>query len=228
MTAEHGWLVTAAAVFILLHTAISSTGLRARLVSALGEGPYMGLFALGSAASLVWMSSAYAGAPYVALWEVSRPVRLACLALMAPVIVLLAAGLTTRNPTGIGGAAGSGTPKVRGILRITRHPLQWAILIWSLLHVLLNGHLAALIFFGALALLSAMGPFLIDHKRRVAMGERWEEFAASSSNIPFAAILSGRNRLVAGEIGWKVMGLGLGLYILIVSTHPYVIGMRAY
>lgn len=228
MTAEHGWLAAAAAVFILLHTAISSTGLRGGLVGVLGEGPYMGLFALASAASLVWMSTAYTGAPYVALWEVSRPVRLGGLVLMAPVFVLLAAGLTTRSPTGIGGATGPGTPKVRGILRITRHPIQWAILIWSLLHVLVNGHLAALLFFGALALLSVMGPFLIDRKRRVSMGERWEAFAASTSNVPFAAILSGRNRLNAGEIGWKATGLGLGLYILIVSAHPYVIGMNAY
>lgn len=228
MTPELWWLTAAAAVFILLHTAVSSTALRAWLVGAMGEGPYLGLFALASAASLVWMSMAYGAAPHVELWEPTRAARLVALAVMAPVLVLLASGLTTRNPAGLGGVAREGQPEARGILRITRHPVQWALLIWSMAHVILNGHLAALIFFGGLAFLSAMGPLLIDRKRRAAMGEAWEQFAAATSNIPFAAILAGRNKLVPGEIGWKGLGLGLGLYLLLVSLHPYVIGVRAY
>lgn len=228
MTPELLWLTAATAVFILLHTAVSSTPLRAWLVGAMGEGPYLGLFSLASAACLVWMSMAYAAAPHLEIWEPTRAARLAALAVMTPVFIFLALGLTTRNPAALGGGSRKGQPKARGILRITRHPVQWALLIWSILHVILNGHLAALIFFGGLALLSAMGPLLIDRKRRAAMGEAWEPFAAVTSNIPFAAILVGRNKLVWGEIGWKGLLLGLGLYLLLGSLHPYVIGLRVY
>ena len=97
MTTELWWLALAAATFILLHTVVSSTALRAVLVGAIGEGPYLGLFSLAVAGALVWMSMAYAAAPYVALWESSRAVRLTALAVMAPVMVLLVAGLTARK-----------------------------------------------------------------------------------------------------------------------------------
>lgn len=227
MTPELWRLVAAAGVFLLMHTAVSSSPLRSWLVKVLGEGPYLGLFSLASAASLVWMSMAYAASPHVELWAASRPARLVALAVMAPVFVMLAAGLITPSPTGVGGAA-RGRLEPRGILRISRHPVQWALLIWATVHVLLNGHLAALLFFGGIALLAAVGPLLIDRKRRISMGGDWEQFAAVTSNVPFAAIAGGRNRLAWAEIGWKGYVAGLGLYVLIVSAHPYVIGVRAY
>lgn len=231
MTPELWRLTAAAALFILLHTAVSSTALRAWLVGVMGELPYLGLFALASAASLGWMSMAFGAAPHVELWEPTRAARLVALAVMAPVCILLVSGLIARNPAGLGGTMRKGQAEARGILRITRHPVLWALLIWSMVHVILNGHLAALIFFGGLALLSAIGPLLIDRKRRASMGGAWEPFAAVTSNIPFAAILAGRNRLAPGGIGWKGLlglGLGLGLYLLLVSLHPNVIGAPAY
>ena len=228
MAPELWWLVVATAVFLLLHTVVSSTGLRGWLVGVMGEGPYLGLFSLAVTGTLVWMSLAYASAPYIELWEAPRALRLVALAVMAPVVMLLAAGVAQPSPTGVGGAGKAIQWEARGILRITRHPLQWAILIWAILHVLVNGDLASLLFFGGLALLAAAGPMLIDRKRSRAMGERWERFAATTSNLPFAAIITGRTRFAPGEIGWKSPALGVVLYITLVSAHPYVIGVGAY
>ena len=60
-------LLLATVVFLGIHV-LPSTPLRAQAVKVLGEGPYLGLFSLLSAAGLVWMSVAYARTPMDALW----------------------------------------------------------------------------------------------------------------------------------------------------------------
>ena len=49
----------ALAGFVLIHVGISATGLRARLVAAIGEWPYRGLFSLASLALLAWLVVGY-------------------------------------------------------------------------------------------------------------------------------------------------------------------------
>jgi len=48
----------------------------------------------------------------------------------------------------------------------------------------------------------------------------WARFAAVSSNVPFAAIAQGRNRLVWGEIGWLRPAAGLAVFFLVLLVHP--------
>jgi uncharacterized membrane protein len=52
------WLIAAAAVFLLIHLAISGTRVRDQITSAIGEGPYMGLFSLASVVCLIWLAIA--------------------------------------------------------------------------------------------------------------------------------------------------------------------------
>ena len=49
-------LFAAAAAFLLIHLIVSGTPVRDRLVRAIGEGPYMGLFSLASVAISVSVS----------------------------------------------------------------------------------------------------------------------------------------------------------------------------
>ena len=60
-------LLLATAAFLLFHTGLSSTPLRRVLVGRLGEGPYLGLYALAATAALVWMAVAFADAPFVSV-----------------------------------------------------------------------------------------------------------------------------------------------------------------
>jgi len=59
-------LIAATLLFLALHI-LPSTPLRALAVKAIGEGAWLGLFALASLACLVWMSIAFARAPVSAL-----------------------------------------------------------------------------------------------------------------------------------------------------------------
>ena len=78
-------------------------------------------------------------------------------ALMPIAFVLLVCGYS-RNPTMIGAdkLLKSDEP-ARGMIRITRHPIMWAIMLWSGAHLLARGDLESAIFFGGFLLLAARG-----------------------------------------------------------------------
>jgi uncharacterized membrane protein len=135
----------------------------------------------------------------------------------------------TRNPTAIGqaGAMKADEP-ARGIIRVTRHPLMWGIMLWGAAHLLARGDLASLVFFGGFVALGGLGTLLIDARKRAGLGEDWQRFAAVTSNVPFGAIVNGRNRFALGEIGWKRIGVGLAAYVVLFLAHPYLFGARPY
>jgi uncharacterized membrane protein len=69
---------------------------------------------------------------------------------------------------------------------------------------------------------------LIDARKRMALGEDWKRFAAVTSNIPFGAIAAGRNRFVAGEIGWRVLIVAAVAYVALLAVHGALFGARPY
>ena len=116
---------------------------------------------------------------------------------------------------------------VRGMLRITRHQFLWGVAIWAAGHLLVNGDAASIVLFGSLLILSLFGTASIDAKRRRALGAKWDAFAAQTSNIPFAAVAQGRQRLSLGEIGWWRIVLAIGVWAALAWAHPYLFGVRA-
>jgi uncharacterized membrane protein len=194
-------LALAASVWFAIHLFISGAALRWWLAARIGEGPFRGLFSLLSALSLGFLVWAYARAPCAPLWIPPRPLLYLPILLMPPALVLFVGAFTVRNPTmaGLESALGNAAP-ARGALRITRHPFLWAVAIWSGVHALVNGNIASLLFFGSMFLTAVVGTRDIDRKRRRTHPELWKEYEAVTSNVPFAAIASGRNRLVLGEL----------------------------
>lgn len=219
------YLIIATLVFLGIHV-LPSTPLRALAVKAVGEKAWVGLFSLASIAGLSWMISAYARAPFEALWP---GLRLIPVALLPIAFVLLVCGLTSRNPTVIGQAASlKREDPARGILRVTRHPVMWAVMLWAGAHLLAVGSLQAVVFYGGLLLLAAAGTALQDARKAKALGADWAHFAARTSNIPFAAIAQRRNEMHWREIGWWRPAAGLALFALLLYLHPWLFGLRAY
>jgi uncharacterized membrane protein len=60
------------------------------------------------------------------------------------------------------------------------------------------------------------------------IGVDWQRFTTTTSNIPFVAIIQGRNRFRFDEIGWRKVLVGLALYFLLAFLHPYLFGARPY
>jgi uncharacterized membrane protein len=219
-------LVIAAAFLLASHYGISSTPLRAWLVGRIGERPYLALYSLIALGALVWLIAAYRRAPYVELWPMATWSAWVPLLVMPFALLLLVCGVSTLNPTAVGAPdTFDHVEPVRGILRVTRHPFMWGVALWALAHLVPNGDAAALVLFGTFALLALLGTLLIDHKFRVRRGAQWQPFAAASSNVPFAAILAGRQHFVPAEIGWLRVGVALALYVALLALHSWLFGV---
>ncbi|MGH7022728.1 MAG: NnrU family protein [Caulobacteraceae bacterium] len=225
-------LIAAAAVFVLLHLLVSGTRVRDALTGAIGQGPYMGLFSLASIACLAWLILAFGPARTASdnavFWSVTPLTRDIQLIVQLIAFLLVVPGLTTPNPTSVRQEGVLDRPDaVRGMVRITRHPFLWGVAIWAAGHLMVHGDVAAFILFGSLLLLALFGTVSIDAKRRRALGERWDAFAAHTSNVPFAAILAGRQKLHVGEIGWWRIVLAVALWAVVLWAHPHAFGVPA-
>jgi len=225
-------LILACIFFLGIHLFVAGTPLRDLLVRSIGRGPYMGLFSLASAGGIVWVAMAYnsASASDANFLLPGFPLPL-WFAHLGALIMLIAAlfafiGLTTPGPTTAGMEGMLDRPEpARGILRITRHPFLWGALIWATFHLLANGDLAASIMFGTFVILTALGTRSIDGKRKRALGEKWADFAAKTSNVPFAAIVQGRQSFRPGEIAWWQWLGGVAAFALLFYFHQKLFGL---
>ena len=77
-----------------------------------------------------------------------------------------------------GAATKPGT--VKGVLRITRHPLFAGLALWGLAHVLVNGFLSDVVFFGGFPLFSLLGGAHQDARKQI---EQMPRLSAYSRNL---------------------------------------------
>ena len=219
-------LVIAGIAFCGSHVLLSSTRLRGALRDQLGERGFIAVYSLTSLVVFAWFVAAYATAPTIGLWPRQRWTALVPVSVMPLAAILLVAGYSTRNPTAVGmeRSARADDP-APGILSVTRHPVMWAIGLWALSHLIANGDLSSLLFFGALAALALGGTVLIDHKKQLALGSNWPRLAQVTSNLPFAALLAGRTKLRWREIGVLRIAAGLLLYAVLYLAHPIITGL---
>ena len=218
-------LALATLVFVATHF-VASTPLRLTLVEAIGERAYLGAYSLVSFVTIGWMVWTYLHAPVLPLITVPG-LKLWPLVVMPFAFILFAAGVMTGNPSAVGQQARLRVEEpARGIIRITRHPLMWSFALWAAVHLLARGDVAAIIFFGGFLFVALAGTKLIDTRKADTLGEDWRRFADVTSNVPFTAVVEGRNHVVFAEIGWKRVGAGLGLFVLFYVLHPFLFGVR--
>ena len=136
-----------------------------------------------------------------------------------PFSLLLAVGASTTSTKGGAAATDTGDP-IRGVYAITRHPFLWAVALWSAAHLIANGDVGSILFFGGFLLLALLGPALIDRKNRRKGDKAWSRLAAHSSALPLAAAIRGRARVSLADLGWWRLGLTVLLYVVVVGAHP--------
>jgi uncharacterized membrane protein len=218
-------LALASLLFLVTHF-VPSTPLRPPLVKLLGQWGYTAIYSIVSFICIGWMVWAYNHAPTEQMFA---GIRILPAIVMPVALVLLAGGLFARNPTIVGADKLLKSPEpARGMIRVTRHPIMWGFLLWALAHILARGDLKSLIFFGAFAVLAGLGTILMDRRKAQTLGEDWARFAAVTSNLPFVAILRGRNRFDLKEIGFRNPAIGLALFALFFWFHGALFGAPPY
>ncbi len=215
-------LVVAAIAWVAVHIGVAGTAVRGAIVSRIGEKAFRGLFVVLSLALLYWLGTAYGAAgPVRQLWIAPRWLVVAGMWLLLPATLLLVCAVSQPNPTSISGkGALERDEPATGMLRVTRHPMLWAFILWAVVHVAALGTLSALLLTGAILVTALVGMPSLDAKYAARYPERWPRFAAATSIVPFVAIAQGRNRLVLREIGWLRPWLAIVLWGVLIALHP--------
>jgi uncharacterized membrane protein len=220
------WIALWAFSFLASHLIISSSAVRARLIGAVGEQPYRGIYSLVAAATLGPLIYEFARNKHAGplLWYLRAvaPIRWLAWLLMLAALILLVGSFITPNPGGIGAAGGSNEP--RGLLKITRHPGLMGFILFGIAHMLMNGWAGDVIFFAMFPALGILGGMHQDRRKVRELGDRYREFLAKTSFVPFAALLSGRVRWSNDDMPWAAIGAGVVLTGAILALHPLIFG----
>jgi uncharacterized membrane protein len=221
-------LALASFLWFLLHAFVSGSELRWIIARRIGEPAFRAIFALLSLASLLWLISAYRKARFYPLWFSPQPIHWLPLIVMPFALVLAVGAFSVPNATSVGAEQVlQRTDAARGVLRITRHPFLWSVALWSAVHLLVTGHVASILFFGTLLLTALRGTSSIDEKRLRTNKAEFTRYLEVTSNVPFAAIIQGKNRLVWSELWVPVVIAGL-LLAVILHLHLRAFGFSPY
>ncbi len=221
-------LALAAFLWFALHAFVSGSELRWVIVGRIGDKAFRALFAVLSLASLAFLIQAYRKASFYPLWFTPQPLHWLPLVVMPLALVLFVGAFSVPNATAVGAEKVlQRTDAARGVLRITRHPFLWSVTLWSGVHLLVTGHVASILFFGSLLLTALRGTASIDEKRRRTNRAEFTRYTEVTSNLPFAAIVLGKNRLVASEL-WVPVVIAVLLLAVLLRLHARMFGFSPY
>ena len=216
-------IVVFSALFVVTHLLMSHGAIRENLVAKLGQWPFRGVYSVVSfltlgPAAVLWWQNRHLGP---VLWEFNPWVeRGIALVLMLVAVEFLALMLADPSPASM--LPGSKEP--RGILRVTRHPMNMGLALFGLAHLLANGTVGDVAFFGSFFVLGVVGPFQMDARLKKTRGEGFAEFCRQTSVIPFVAIARGRTTFRADEISFPLFLIGVIVYVILVVFHGKFFG----
>jgi len=216
------WITFWWAMFTGTHMVLSSLPVRGKLIARLGERTFRGLYSLIAFATFIPLVWVYFGNRHAGgvVWSLAAAPGVRPLAMLLAVlgIAMIVGGVLHPSPALVGIKQAWGA---RGLTRITRHPLFMGIALWALSHLLLNGFVTDVLFFGGLLAFSLAGAAHQDVRKRATEEERLGQFLAESSYWPFAAVIAGRNRVIWRELPWIALAIGAGAAVGIYALHPW-------
>lgn len=223
------WLPFAAAlvVFVGSHYLPSRTGLREVAIMRLGRRTYFSIYGIVSLAVLAWVVVAAGQAPYVGLWPQWPWMRWMPNVAMPPAFVLTACGVGMTQPFTLGGKRGAVLdPEDPGLAAVMRHPLLWALALWSGAHLLVNGDLAHAVLFG-LFLAMALGfmPVFDARARRELGPSEHRSFLHATAHLSLAPFVDRRWRQRNLRRLCIRAGIGLLVWLAALALHGDVIGV---
>lgn len=206
------------------HIGLSSQKPRQFLIARFGERGFRAFYSLISFLTFVPLLRVYFAGRHSGpeLWALQSGsgLRYTAIAVSALAVAVLIAGFLQPSPVGLAPAS----PQPYGITRITRHPMFCAFGLWGVGHVLVNGHLGDVLFFGGFVVFSLVGAAHQDWRKQGEETETLGQFYAQTSLLPFMAVLAGRNRIVVEEIPWLGLLVGIVAAAAIYLLHPHFFG----
>ena len=216
-------IVLFSTLFVVTHLVLSHGSIREGLVKKIGQWPFRGLHSLISfltlgPAAVLWWQNRHLGP---VLWEMPFwPERICAGLLVLFGFFLFFQLLATPSPASMMPAKN----EARGVLRITRHPMNMGISLWALAHLLANGAVGDVAFFGSFVVVGILGPYHMDARLKKTRGEDFIEFCKQTSVMPFSAILGRRNRLVFDELSFPLTLIAVAVFAVLTIFHSRFFG----
>lgn len=117
---------------------------------------------------------------------------------------------------------------IRGMTKVTRHPMLWAFSLWAGSHMVANGDAAHWLLTGAILLTAVNGMVSIDRKRAAQFGEQWQRFSEKTSIWPLQAVLLGKVQLRWADIGILNILISAILYGVFLYGHEKFLGVPVF
>ena len=202
--------------FTATHLGLASRRVEPKLRAKLGDLAFLGLYSVVALALFVPLMSIYFGHRHAGpwLWVVTvGPVLRVFLYLGMTLGLVLAVGSFLRpSPASL---VPNAPAEVRGIYRVTRHPLVLGLaLIWAL-HLIPNASTADVAFFGGFLLFSLAGAWHQDARKLAAGDPRLRAFIEATSFLPFGRGVGG-----LADLPLLVVALGVVAALGIRWLHP--------
>lgn len=221
-----GWgeFFCAALTFLFSHMLPAQPNLRPRLIALLGRRLYFAVYTIISIATLSWLIVAAGRTPVVILWVWSPERIWIANGIMAVAIFFALGGIGIANPFSLGGLKSKSFDPARpGILAVTRHPLLWAIALWSIAHVIANGDLAHVLLFGGAFAMAIVAAPVFEARSRRSLGVNFRELSQDLDVFPFVALLAGRARW-RSIIDWR-LAAAPAIWTVVVFLHVRLLGV---
>ncbi len=216
-------IVLFSALFAATHLVLSHGSIREGFVNTIGQWPFRGLYSLVAfltlgPAAVLWWQNRHLGA---VLWEMPFwPERIIAGLLVLFGFFLFFQSLATPSPAGMAPAK----DEARGILRVTRQPMNMAFALWGLAHLLANGTVGDVAFFGSFVVVGVVGAYHQDVRLKKSKGEAFTEFCRETSVLPFSAIIRGRNRLAIDELSFPLALIAVAVFAVLTVFHGRLFG----
>ena len=218
-----------ALLFLGTHLVISSRAVRPRLIAMFGEQAYPGIYSLVALATfvplcLVFFRHKHSGAMLWNLRDVPA-IRYLVWVAMLFAFILLVASFITPNPGSMGAQSeDKHASTARGVLKLSRHPSFVAFSAFGFAHMLMNGFVGDLIFFGTFPALSIIGGLHQDARKEAELGDSYKALENSTSFFPALALIEGRQHWMASDTPWVSIALGVALTAIVLWLHPMIFG----
>lgn len=209
-------LILASLGFLLIHF-VSATNIREIIVQKWGENTWMMTFSVLSLGFFSWMVFEFMQAePSGRLWYVPEWWLWVNAVLMFVALTAIILGNIPDKDARLG----------KGIFAITRHPTNWGMAIFAIAHMITNGSIAAIYFWGSIAGTGIIGSYFLD-KRKIKTGaKRWQDAPQNSSWLPFLAIIQGKTKLKFAD--FKPMPVMVSVAVFFVAAIVHVAGFGSY